>query len=302
MKVSTTEMITGIAVRIPVPRDIKTITVAMAPGPARSGIANGTTATSSFCDPSSSSSGEVFVCEVRPRSMSSEVISKRMPPATRKALSVTAKTLKISPPKRAKKSSRPDPTKLARIATWRPLPGSRAVIATKIGTTPNGSTTKKTAGRATTKLESSSRSTALDLQPKLPHHGQRFEDDPPAQLGLADPPILEDNRDLLDLEALLDRSVGQLDLERIAGAVNRRQIDRLQHASPETLEASGKVALRQAENRPRVKRAGAADQLSYRSPVDRSASGHVARAEHQVRAAFGPVDEDRKVLGMVAEI
>src|SRR5215813_1331376 len=267
---------TGIAVTSPVPRDIKTITVAMEPGPARSGIANGTTATSSFCAPSISSSGEVFVCDVRPRSMSSEVISKRMPPATRKALSVTAKTLKISPPKRAKKSNRPHPTKHARIATWRALPGSRAVIARKIGTTPNGSTTKKTAGRATTKLESSSRTKALDLQPKLPHHGQRLEDDPPAQLGLAHPPILEDNRDLLHPETFLDRPVGQLDLERIPGAVDRRQIDRLQHPAPKALEASGEVALRQAENRPRVKGAGAADQLSCRSPVDGSASGDVA--------------------------
>ncbi len=92
------------------------------------------------------------VSEGRARSMSSEVMSSRMPPATRKAASETPNTWKMTPPKTAKKHSNPLATMQARSAVRRIFSSeSPAVMARKIGTTPMGSTTKKTADSETRK-------------------------------------------------------------------------------------------------------------------------------------------------------
>src|SRR5258707_4146545 len=133
------------------------MTVAIDPGPANRGIANGTIATSSFDVASDCSGPEVLVCDGRPRSMSSEVIKSRIPPATLNALSVTPSTLNKKPPKIAKNTSTPAPTRQARNAMSRTFDsGSPAVIAKKIGTTPNGSTTKKIAESVTAKWDRNS--------------------------------------------------------------------------------------------------------------------------------------------------
>ena len=155
MKVSTTAATTGSADASDVPeRAISTMAVAMAPGPASSGMASGTMATSSFTTPSSSSVGLVRVEDGRARSMSRDVIKSRMPPATRKAPSDTAKTWKMTRPKTAKNSISPHATRQARRAVLRICClESPAVIARNSGTTPMGSTTKKMADSDTRKVD-----------------------------------------------------------------------------------------------------------------------------------------------------
>ena len=113
-----TTMLTSTATTETTPRarDISTITVAMAPGPASSGIASGTMATSSLAVASWASSGEVRVSDCRARSMSSAVMSRTMPPATRKALRLTPTTLKRKVPNRAKNTSSAAATREARRA------------------------------------------------------------------------------------------------------------------------------------------------------------------------------------------
>ena len=77
-------------------------------------------------------------------------MSRRMPPATRNAPSEMPTTLKMSVPKSAKKTSKPKATSDARSAVrWIFSGESPAVTARKMGTTPKGSTTKKTAETAT---------------------------------------------------------------------------------------------------------------------------------------------------------
>lgn len=85
------------------------------------------------------------------------MISSTTPPATRKAARLTPITLKRKVPKRAKKTRRPKATSEARAAVSRiSSRESPWVMAMKIGTTPMGSTTKKTAERATSPEETHS--------------------------------------------------------------------------------------------------------------------------------------------------
>ena len=140
------EKITGTAKRMRPALAISVVTVAMAPGPARSGMAKGKTATSSFSAPSCSSSGVVRVRTCWARNISMEVSRSRTPPATLKAPSVTPKTLKIRVPARAKVVRIRKAVIDARFAmSARFWGGSLRVIAMKTGMTPIGSTTKKMA-------------------------------------------------------------------------------------------------------------------------------------------------------------
>ena len=133
------------------PAAISTITVAMAPGPASSGMASGTMATSSFAAPSWPPRCEVRVSDGRARSMSSAVMSSRMPPATRKAPRRHAEHLEDEAAEEGEEQQQPARHQAgAQRAMPRIFSGeSPAVIARKSGTTPIGSTTKKTADSET---------------------------------------------------------------------------------------------------------------------------------------------------------
>ncbi len=109
-------------------------------------------AMSSFSAPSLVSAGDVFVFDVSARSMSSAVISSSTPPAVRNAARLTPNTWNTQWPNKAKNASTAPPTRHARAAMLRAFSGlSRAVIARNSGTVPMGSTTKKTAGSATSR-------------------------------------------------------------------------------------------------------------------------------------------------------
>src|SRR6266481_7951935 len=146
MQVSAMEAMTGTANSLRSARPISAVTVAMEPGPARSGMARGKMATSSFSAPSCVSSGVTLVRCCWARSISMEVSSKSTPPATLKAPSVMPNTLKISVPARAKVLRMKKVATLARLAISRRLRGgSPRVMAMKTGMAPIGSTTKKIA-------------------------------------------------------------------------------------------------------------------------------------------------------------
>ena len=56
-------------------------------------------------------------------------------------------------------------------------------------------------------------------------------------------------KNLRDAEPAAVRAVGELDLERVAGALHGREVDPPQHLAPETLEAAGEVPVRDAQDR-----------------------------------------------------
>src|SRR5690606_3259827 len=98
------------------------------------------------------SSSEVRVSDWRWRSMSSAVKSKSRPPATLKAARLTPRRSKTTLPPRAKKVTTKKKIVVALRAAFRRFSGeSRRVSARKIGASPRGSTTKKSAESETKK-------------------------------------------------------------------------------------------------------------------------------------------------------
>src|SRR6267378_4280673 len=120
------------------------MTVVMAPGPARSGIPSGTTATSSRSNVSSRSCGVSLVRERSPRSISNATPKRTMPPAILNAGIVNPKPAKIHWPKIAK-TPRMIVAVMHAVDTmfcfWTGVMSS--VRTEKNGTTPNGSTIAK---------------------------------------------------------------------------------------------------------------------------------------------------------------
>src|SRR5690606_37635512 len=83
---------------------------------------------------------------------------------------------------------------------------------------------------AMTRHEARTRFTSTpSAQPELPDHGDGLEEDLARHLALTDAAVLEDDRDLDHLEALAHGAPGQLDLERVARAAYRAEIERLEH-------------------------------------------------------------------------
>ena len=91
----------------------------------------------------------------------------------------------------------------------------------------------------------------------------------------------------VDAEAGLHGPVGQLDLEAVAVGVHARQVDPLEHAPVEALEAAGQVAHRHAEQHPRVPGAAAREQPPQRrpSPPRRRPARSASRARGRPRPA-----------------
>ena len=98
----------------------------------------------------------------------------------------------------------------------------------------------------------------------------RLDDDRAVHLRLADASVDERDRDLRDRETLLQRTVGRLDLEAVALRGDCAEVDSLQHAAAEALEAAGEIAhgAQKEDHRPAV---AAADLLGESVVVDRVA-------------------------------
>ncbi|EAU64893.1 hypothetical protein STIAU_5457 [Stigmatella aurantiaca DW4/3-1] len=142
----------------------------------------------------------------------------------------------------------------------------------------------------------------LHAEAQPPHHGEGLEEDLPAHLRVADPPILENDGHLLDGEALLEGAVGEFDLERVAGALHLAELDGLQHPAVKALEAARQIVGVHPENGARVERAAAADELPANAPVHRAPPRDVARAQHQVCSPLGRIENRREVPRIVAEV
>ncbi len=116
------------------------------------------------------------------------------------------------------------------------------------------------------------------------------------------PSVDEADRNLDDAEALAQRAIRRLDLEHVAGGVDRVEVDRLEHVPAEALEASRRVVNRHQEDA-RVDRGATGDQAPHEAPVLGSATGDVAGAEREVGAGFGRREQAwhvRRVVGEVA--
>ena len=109
----------------------------------------------------------------------------------------------------------------------------------------------------------------------------------------------EGDRDLDDAEAGTQHPVRRLDLERIPARVDRVEVDRLEDASPEALEAAGQVADRALEDGLRVEVAAERDRAADEAPVRNRPAAHVARAEREVGAALDGGDQARHVVGVM---
>ena len=118
------------------------------------------------------------------------------------------------------------------------------------------------------------------------------------------PTVAVDERDrhLDHLEAGPFRAVCQLDLERVALGAHRVQVEPLEHAPPEALEAAGRVLTPMRRKKPRVGGGAARDEPAHYAPVPDAPALHVARAEHQVGALLGRRDQPRHVVRVVREV
>ncbi|MEX2315451.1 MAG: hypothetical protein WD628_06995 [Thermomicrobiales bacterium] len=76
-------------------------------------------------------------------------------------------------------------------------------------------------------------------QPQAHDTHERLDHDPRVHLGLSAQAFGERNRNLRDPEPANGGSVGQLNLERIAGRIDSLQIDRLKDEAAKALEPSG---------------------------------------------------------------
>ena len=164
--------------------------------------------------------------------------------------------------------------------------GSIALHGLHQGPRSRRSSARRAASTSVSKVASVTSLTAVlrsAAQPQQRHLPDRLEHDRARHLRAADLAVDEADRHLPDAEALAQRAVGQLDLERVAARVHRVEVDRLEHGAPEALEAAGQVAHRHAEHEPRVERAAGRDRRAGRSaPVLDAAARDVARAEHEV--------------------
>ena len=104
-----------------------------------------------------------------------------------------------------------------------------------------------------------------------------LEHDPLVHLGGAVHPLHEGERHLHHAEAAAQGPVGHLDLEHVAGAAHRIQVDGTEYAPVKALEAAGEVAHRHLQQRARVQGAELRDQLPSARPVLGAAAGDPAR-------------------------
>src|SRR4029077_991215 len=91
-----------------------------------------------------------------------------------------------------------------------------------------------------------------EAQPR--HQPHRLGGDPPGHLALALPAFAKDDRNLDDPEARAHGAVGELDLKGVSLRAHVVELDRLEHLSPEALEATGQVAHMEAEHPQGVRR------------------------------------------------
>src|SRR5437773_34836 len=84
-------------------------------------------------------------------------------------------------------------------------------------------------------------STRESPEPHERHLPHRLEHDRPAHLRVSLLAVAERDRHLDDAEAGPRCAVGRFDLEGVALGVDRVEVDRLEHAAAEALEAAGEV-------------------------------------------------------------
>src|SRR6476646_585418 len=96
---------------------------------------------------------------------------------------------------------------------------------------------------------------------------QRLRDHRAVDLRAADQTVAKDDRDLDHFEAMLDRAIGDLDLEGIAARLDCIEVQRFKHLATKALEAGGQIVDPQAEDEPSVGTAAAADRPPHHAPV-----------------------------------
>src|SRR4029078_8889246 len=138
-------------------------------------------------------------------------------------------------------------------------------------------------------------------QAELGHLPHRFEDDAARHLRPAGAALCEDDRNLDDLDAAAEGAVGRLDLEGVALGPNPIERRCLEGFATPALETARKVVDRDAEDRPSVEGAKAADCLPSLAPVLRDAAVDIARAEREP-GALGCAEKARNVGGVVREV
>lgn len=130
---------------------------------------------------------------------------------------------------------------------------------------------------------------------------QRLADDRPRELGLSGAAVDEDDRDLDDAEPGPQHPIGELDLEGVAPRRDGVEVDGFESAAAKALEPAGQVVDRNAEDELRVETAAPTHEPTHEPPISRSASRHVAGAEHEVGLSGGS-DEPGKVGRAVREV
>src|SRR5581483_12142963 len=98
------------------------------------------------------------------------------------------------------------------------------------------------------------------------------------------------------------RAIRHLDLEHVSAGGDRVEVDRLEHASTEALEAARRIADAHVQEEPGVEGSPARDHTPDQPPVAHAAAAHVAGPEDEVGAALRFLDQTWYVGGTVREV
>jgi hypothetical protein len=139
-------------------------------------------------------------------------------------------------------------------------------------------------------------------RPQLDHAPGRLERDLRGHLRAAGLTVAEHDRQLDDLQPEPQGAVRQLDLEAVAVGTDRAVAELPQPLCAEALEPAREVPDRHAEHGARVPAAEARDEPARRGPVLDAAAVDVARAEDDVGAPAGGVQQPRQVGRVVREV
>src|SRR6266511_3508983 len=124
-------------------------------------------------------------------------------------------------------------------------------------------------------------------QTHLRHAPDCLEGDSPRHLAGPGLAVAEDDRDLLDPEAVADGAKRELDLERVALRAHGVEVDRLEHLAPVALEAASEVAHGQAEDVLGVPAPATGHHTADGSPTFDAATVDVARPNGKVGVGGG---------------
>src|SRR5262245_20121012 len=222
--------------------------------------------------------------------------SKRSSPPSAVAHQTTSPVTARSAKSRTRMCVCHAPFKPAAAAVAAPEASGRSAAASA-----NAATKNDDAARRCVRIKYSLPAAEQIQQAQPPDHPRRFPDDATVHFRDSRPPVDEDDRDLLDLEAALPALERHLDLERVAVRAHAVEADPFEGAATEALEPARGIVDRQAGDDTSVHVGRPGEDQPFEGPVDHPDPVEVARPEDHVGVA-GRLEERPDGVGVVGEV